>query len=79
MPGKSKRTWLINIRTKKGLTQEEVSKISGIERSTYAKAELGNSVSVSTAKSISSALGFSWTYFFDGYCDDKGRNESDSA
>lgn len=43
--------------------------LSGLERSTYAKAELGYSISVKTAKKIASVFGFDWSIFFEHECD----------
>lgn len=60
-----KREWLVHLRNTAGLTQKEVAEIVGIERSTYAKAELGYPVSVPTAKHIADVLNFQWTAFFE--------------
>lgn len=60
-----KREWLVGLRNTSDLTQEEVSKVIGIERSTYAKAELGYSISVNTAKLIADFYGVNWVLFFE--------------
>lgn len=60
-----KREWLISLRNTTDLTQEEVSEVIGIERSTYAKAELGYSISVNTAKMIADYYDVDWTLFFE--------------
>lgn len=59
-----KREWLIELRENRDLTQIEVSKMIGIERSTYTKAELGNPVSVKTAKQIANYYQIDWVLFF---------------
>lgn len=79
MKSTSKRDWLINIRTNFGYTQEQVAEKARIERSTYTKAETGNSVSVSTAKAIANVLMFKWTLFFEDECDEKGQIKSKPA
>ena len=59
------RDWLTEIRKTKGLVQQEVSEIAGIDRSYYALLEAGlRNPSVDTAKKVASALGFHWTLFF---------------
>lgn len=65
----AKRVWLRELRESKGLTQKEIATLSGLERSTYAKAELGYSISVKTAKKIASVFGFDWSIFFENECD----------
>lgn len=69
-----RRDWLIELRNSKGLTQEEAAKMSGIERSTYTKAENGSTVGVKTAKKIADTFGFDWTLFFEVDCDEKEQN-----
>lgn len=60
-----KRTWLKEIREKKGLTQFDVANQSMIERSYYTMIESGNrQPSVSVAKNIGHTLEFDWTLFF---------------
>ncbi|USG64036.1 helix-turn-helix transcriptional regulator [Brevibacillus ruminantium] len=68
-----RRTWLINMRNSKGLTQEKAAELAGVERSTYTKAENGSSVAVKTAKKIASAFDCDWTLFFENNCDKIGQ------
>lgn len=59
------RHWLKQIRKAKGLTQDQVAKLSGISRSYYADVERGTAnASGSAAKLIADALGFEMTLFF---------------
>lgn len=60
-----RRGWLVDLRDKNDLTQVEVSRLIGIERSTYAKAEIGYSISVKTAKMIADYYEVDWTLFFE--------------
>lgn len=54
------------MRDERGLTQEEVSLLSGISRSYYTHIEQGTKTpSVSTAKSIAKTLKFNWVIFFE--------------
>ncbi|GCL71753.1 XRE family transcriptional regulator [Paenibacillus naphthalenovorans] len=67
------RTWLIQMRELKKLTQQEVADLAGISRSCYSGIETGNrNARVPTAKKIANALGFDWTLFFE----EKGRKTS---
>jgi len=59
------RTWLIEIRESKGLTQHQVALLAGISRSAYSNIERGKGLSVSLAKKVAKALGFNWHIFFD--------------
>lgn len=60
------RTWLIEIRKAKCLSQCQVATICGISRQYYGFIESGNrNVPVPTAKKIALALGFSWQKFFE--------------
>jgi transcriptional regulator with XRE-family HTH domain len=60
------RTWLIEYRTKKGLTQEETATKCGISRQYYSFIESGErNCPVKTAKKIAEVLDFPWTKFFD--------------
>lgn len=68
-----RREWLVKLRSEKGLTQNQVAEMAEVDRSTYAKAENGRSISVKTAKKIANALGFDWAYFFEDGCDEKGQ------
>ena len=64
-----KRLWLVEIRNKQGLTQEQVATGANIERAYYTQIELGvRRPSVSVAKRIASELEFDWTIFFDNQC-----------
>lgn len=74
-----RRHWLIKLRKKENLTQDEVAKKAGIERSTYTKAENGYSVSISTAKAIATIFNVNWYIFFDDNCDLKGQIDDISA
>ncbi|MBG9796901.1 helix-turn-helix transcriptional regulator [Brevibacillus laterosporus] len=65
------RQWLINLRKSKGLTQEQVAKFVGINRSTYTKAENGNALGIKTAKKIARYFGLDWTIFFESKCDER--------
>ena len=68
------RKWLKELRTKKGLTQQNVAERSDIERSYYTMIETGNRTpSVQVAKSIASAIGFDWTIFFETECNETKR------
>ncbi|MFS0973322.1 helix-turn-helix transcriptional regulator [Enterococcus avium] len=58
--------WLINLRNKKELTQDEVAKLAEMPRTTYSSIEQGRRrPSVENAMRIASVLGFDWTYFFE--------------
>jgi putative transcriptional regulator len=57
------RDWLVNRRGH--LTQEDVARLAGIARSTYALIETGKrDPSVRLAKKIAKALKFEWAVFF---------------
>lgn len=59
------RGWLKELRTNKGLTQQNVADRSKIERSYYTMIEAGNRTpSVQVAKDIALVIGFDWTLFF---------------
>ncbi|MUG68667.1 helix-turn-helix domain-containing protein [Paenibacillus campinasensis] len=59
------RTWLIDFREIKGLTQEQVSEMSNIKRPYYSMIETGKRrPSVEVARKIAKILGFDWTIFF---------------
>lgn len=58
------RTWLIDFREIKGLTQEQVSEMSNIKRPYYSMIETGKRrPSVEVARKIAKILGFDWTIF----------------
>ncbi len=60
------RNWLIELRHDAGLTQEELATTCGISRQYYGFIESGDrNASVSVAKKIAAALGFSWQKFFE--------------
>ncbi len=52
-------------RLARGLTQEQVAKITGVDRTTITKIENGTlRPSVKTAQKIAQVLDFDWTLFF---------------
>ena len=60
------REWLKEIRTKKGMTQDEVATECGISRQYYNFIESGErNCPVDTAKKIAAVLGFEWIKFFE--------------
>lgn len=60
------RTWLIELRKKKELTQDQVATVCGISRQYYSFIESGDrNVPVHTAKKIANTLGFEWQKFFE--------------
>lgn len=64
-----KRHWLIQMRYKAKLTQNDVSKRAGISRSGYSNIENGKrNPSVQTAKKIAKVLGFNWAIFLKVDC-----------
>jgi putative transcriptional regulator len=54
-----------NIRMEKGMTQQELADLVGLDRTTITKIESGATPSIDTAKKIASVLGFNWTRFFE--------------
>lgn len=63
------REWLIKLREKSKLSQEEVAEKAGISQSFYSAIELGNrgnKLPVQTAKKIAEVLGFEWDMFYQG-------------
>lgn len=63
------RKWLKELRSNKGLTQEEVALLSGISRSHYTSIEIGTKTpSVDVAKKIGKTLKFDWVIFFNNKC-----------
>lgn len=61
-----KRVWLIELRNKSKLTQEEVAERVGIARTTYAMYEQGQRTpKVPTILKIADALDFEWQLFFE--------------
>ena len=66
------RTWLIDIRKKKGLAQSFVAEKVGISAPSYCNIENGSRrPSVDNAKEIARLLGFEWTRFYEG--EDEGK------
>jgi putative transcriptional regulator len=71
-----RRNWLIQIRAKSKLTQNDVSKRAGISRSGYSNIEIGTrNPSVPTAQKIAKVLGFNWTIFFKVNCFDMNQKD----
>lgn len=59
------RSWLLEIRKKKRLTQEQVALKSGIKRSYYSMIEGGKrNPSVDVGMRIGKTLDFDWSLFF---------------
>jgi putative transcriptional regulator len=59
------RNWLLIIRKKNKLTQQQVACMANIKRTYYTQIETGSrNPSVKVAKSIAGVLGFDWTLFF---------------
>ncbi|WP_035502458.1 helix-turn-helix transcriptional regulator [Parageobacillus thermoglucosidasius] len=74
------RTWLKELREKKGMTQSQVAENCEISRSYYTHIENGTKTpTVKVAKKIASVLDFSWTIFFKDECFFKEQNETASA
>lgn len=60
------RVWLIDLRKKLNLTQQDVSEKAGVTRQMIAAIENGTAnPSVETAKLIAEIFDISWTFFFD--------------
>lgn len=60
------REWLTDARASQGLTQQEVARRAGIDRSFYTQIEVGTrNPSVDTSKRIADVLGLDWTNFFE--------------
>ncbi len=60
------RSWLIEARLQKGLTQKEVAELVQISQPSICDIEQGNKTPrPDTAKRIAKVLGFDWTRFFD--------------
>lgn len=63
------RKWLKELRSNRGLTQEEVALLSDISRSHYTSIEIGTKTpSVEVAKKIGKTLKFDWVNFFNNNC-----------
>lgn len=64
--GHKMRDWLLKLRIKNKMTQEEVAIKAEISRTTYASIEQGRRrPSVESAMRIASILDFDWTIFFE--------------
>ncbi len=60
------RFWLIETRKKQDLTQGAVAAAAGISQPSYCAIENGTSdPKIETAKMIGTALGFSWSRFYE--------------
>ena len=60
------RSWLIEARQQKGLTQKELAQQVQISQPSICDIEQGNKTPrPETAKRIAKVLGFDWTRFFD--------------
>lgn len=67
------RSWLIEKRDKKGMTQGAVASAAGIAQPSYFEIEKGISTpKPETAMKIGAVLGFPWTRFYE---DDNGEEE----
>jgi len=59
-------SWLQEIRIEKGLTQEEVARIVGVNRASLSKVENGKTnPSVRLAQKLGAALDIDWTRFYE--------------
>ena len=67
-----------NIRMEKGMTQQELADLVGLDRTTITKIESGATPSIDTAKKIAAVLGFKWTRFFEDECEDYERRDEDA-
>jgi DNA-binding XRE family transcriptional regulator len=63
---RNKRTWLINLRKSRNMTQQDLANAVNLDITTIGKYELGErQPSPKIAKMIAAVLGFDWTRFFD--------------
>lgn len=60
-----KKEWLIERRKRKGYSQCQLAKETGLSQQLISKIENEASPSVSAAKKISTVLDFEWTLFFE--------------
>lgn len=69
------------MRVKKGMTQEQLSEVSGVKRTTIAMIETGKNVpSIATAKALAKVLGFAWADCYEVEEDEGGEEDaSDGA
>ncbi len=67
-------------REKAGLTQYQLSEVSGVKRSTIAMIETDvNSPSVETAKALAEVLGFEWFEFYEEGSENDATNGKGSS
>ena len=67
-------------RERAGMTQEKLSEVSGVKRTTIAMIETGkNTPSVSNAKKLASALRFDWFEFYEEGGEDNSSNSEGSS
>lgn len=60
------RTWLIELRKSKGLTQQQLSAETGLSQNYISSIETGErNTPVWTAKKIAAALDFDWQRFYE--------------
>lgn len=60
------RQWLVDARKKKGLTQKDASKLSGVSQPAFCNYEhKKTNPTVPNAKRIGKVLGIDWTKFFE--------------
>jgi len=68
------RTWLKEMRAKKGLTQQEVANAANVDVTMICKIEQGERrPSVEVAQKIAAVLGFNWTRFYEDDQDKAGN------
>lgn len=71
------REWLKNLRLSKGLTQNKIAKMVGVDVTTINKIELGKRrPSPETAKAIAAVLEFDWTLFYENCSRNQQGEES---
>lgn len=59
-------TWLKDLRTERGISQDIVASMAKMSRAAYANIEAGKRrPSVEAAKRIAGVMGFEWTRFYD--------------
>ena len=67
-----------NIRMEKGMTQQELADLVGLDRTTITKIENGATPSIDTAKRIAAVLGFNWTLFYQDEGEAYERRDEDA-
>jgi len=61
-------------RKKRGLTQQQLAELVGVDRTLISKIESGAATpSVTTAKKIAAVLGFDWVKFFEDDSNDEQK------